>query len=330
MLAYFVRRFQYALLLLIAVSLVSFIIIQLPPGDYLTTVIQNMRDAGQSDEDIRLRVEALQRRYGLDQPLYVQYGRWVWGLLHGDMGYSFQWQQPVESLIGERIVLTMVVSFTTIVFTWVVAFPIGVYSATHQYSPLDYVFTFVAFVGIAIPDFLLALFLAYALYRLTGMSVIGLFSPEYATAPWSLGRVWDLIKHMGVPIAIVGAAGTAGLVRTLRACILDELGKPYVTAARARGLSEWQLLLRYPIRIAINPLLSTVGYMLPGIVSGTVIVSVVLGLPMTGPLLLRALTFQDMYLAASFVMLLSGLTVVGTFISDLLLAWADPRIRLAS
>jgi peptide/nickel transport system permease protein len=274
------------------------------------------------------QIAFLQEQYGLNLPLHEQYLKWAWNFIRGDFGYSFEWQQSVSSLIRDRLLLTIIVSVATLIFTWLVAFPIGVYSATHQYSLADYFFTFIGFIGLSIPSFLLALLLAYVIFRLTGESVVGLFSPEYAQAPWSIGRVIDLIKHIGLPIVIVGAGGTASLIRTLRAQILDELSKPYVTAARARGLSETRMLFTYPIRIAVNPLLSTVGWLLPGIISGTVIIAVVLGLDLTGPLLLRALQFQDMYLAATFVMLLSALTVVGTFISDLLLAWSDPRIRL--
>jgi peptide/nickel transport system permease protein len=328
MLAYVLRRLVYAIALLIGISIISFAIIQLPPGDYLTTYAQNM--AARGLDVSAAQIAYLKAQYGLDQPLYVQYLQWAWNFVRGDFGYSFEWQQSVSSLIGERLFMTVIISLATLVFTWVVAFPIAVYSATHQYSAADYFFTFLGFIGLSIPSFLLALLMAYGIFKWTGVSVIGLFSSEYAQAPWSVGRVLDLIKHIGLPIFIVGAAGTASLIRTLRACILDELGKPYVIAARARGLKETQLLFTYPIRIAINPLLSTVGWLLPGIISGTVIIAVVLGLDLTGPLLLRALQFQDMYLAASFVMLLSALTVAGTFISDILLAWSDPRIRLIS
>lgn len=326
MLAYIIRRLIYAVGLLIGISMISFLIIQLPPGDYLSTFITNMQSRGV--EVSAAQVAFLRQQYGLDLPVYQQYLKWAWNFIQGDFGYSFEWQQSVASLIRDRLLLTVIVSVATLIFTWLVAFPIGVYSATHQYSAADYLFTFIGFIGLSVPSFLLALLLAYAIFKLTGVSVVGLFSPEYAQAPWSVGRVIDLIKHIGLPIFIVGASGTASLIRTLRACILDELGKPYVVAARARGLKEIQLLFTYPIRIAVNPLLSTVGWLLPGIVSGTVIIAVVLGLDLTGPMLLRALQFQDMYLAASFVMLLSALTVVGTFISDILLAWSDPRIRI--
>lgn len=326
MLAYIARRIVYMLALLLAVSVIAFIIIQLPPGDYLTSYVMNLKASG---IDVNAdQLGALQRQFGLDRPLYMQYGIWIFNLFRGDLGYSFQWQAPVASLIGERIALTMAVSIATLIFTWLVGVPIGIYSATHQYSFLDYVFTFIGFIGLAIPSFLLALILAYAVFRLTGAGTIGLFSPEYANAPWDWGKVLNLIQHLGLPIIIVGTGGTAGLIRVLRGCILDELGKPYVVTARAKGLKEWRMLLEYPIRIAINPLLSTIGWMLPGIVSGTVLTDVVLNLQMTGTLLLRALLAQDMYLAASFVMILSALTILGTFISDILLAWADPRIRL--
>ncbi len=326
MVAYLIQRVLYMLVLLLVVSAISFAIIQLPPGDYLTSYIMNLKASGIDVSADRLA--SLQRQFGLDKPIWAQYVYWLRNLLRGDLGYSFQWQKPVSELIGERIVLTMTVSIATLLFTWIVAVPIGIYSATHQYSLLDYLFTFLGFIGLATPSFLLALVLAYVAFKLTGSSLLGLFSPEYADAPWSWGKVVDLIKHMGLPIIIVGTGGTAGLIRVLRGCILDELGKPYVATARAKGLTEWQMLIRHPVRIAMNPLISTIGWMLPSIVSGTVITAIVLDLPMAGPLLLRALLAQDMYLASSFIMILSALTVIGTFISDILLAWSDPRIRL--
>ena len=324
---YILRRLFYALLLLIGISIISFLIIQLPPGNYLSTVEQHLRDAGYQEDYIREQVEALSKRYGIGQPLPQQYWKWASGLVVGDLGYSFQWEQPVATLIGERLALTVAVSLVTLVFTWLVAVPIGIYSATHQYSLVDYVFTSLGFIGMSVPSFLLALFLAYGLFKLAGISAIGLFSPEYATATWSFGKVLDLIQHMILPVTIVGIGGTGSLIRVLRASVLDELGKAYVATARAKGLSERRMLWKYPVRIAVNPLLSTMGWMLPSIMSGTVIVAVVLNLPMAGELLLRALRFQDMYLATSFIMILSALTVVGTFISDLLLGWSDPRIR---
>ena len=325
MISYILRRFAYMLLLLLAVSVISFLIIQLPPGDYITSYAMNLQASGMQVTTERL--QALRLQYGLDKPAIVQYLYWLRNVLRGDLGYSFQWQAPVATLIGERIGLTILVSVVTLIFTWIVSLPIAIYSATHQYSPLDYFFTFVGFIGVATPNFLLALVLAYAMFRLTGLGSIGLFSPEYMQAPWSWAKLLNLFRHLWLPVIIVGVGGTAGLIRVLRGCILDELSKPYVVTARAKGLSEWHMLLKYPIRIALNPLISTIGWALPAIVSGTVLVDIILNLQMAGTLLLRALLAQDMFLAASFVLILSALTVVGTFVSDMLLVWADPRIR---
>ncbi|MGH2550686.1 MAG: ABC transporter permease, partial [Thermomicrobiales bacterium] len=327
MVAYLARRLIYMVVLLVLVSMLSFAIIELPPGDYVTTYISNLRTTGTQQTVGDDQADAIRHQFNLDKPLPLRYFSWITNLAQGDMGYSMQWNKPVNQLIGESIMLTVIVSLATLLFTWIVAIPIGIYSATHQYSPLDYVITFIAFLGLAVPSFLLALVLAYFAYTVTGRSILGLFSPEYQGAPWSIGKVIDLAKHMGLPIIIIGSAGTAGLVRVLRATLLDELGKLYVVSARAKGLSEFRLLMKYPVRMAINPLISTIAWMFPAIISGSILTSVVLDLPMTGPLFLRALQAQDMYLAASFVMLLSVLTVIGMFVSDLLLAWSDPRIR---
>lgn len=320
-----VRRILWMVPTLLVVSIMSFVIIQLPPGDYLTSYIAALQESGEMvNQD---QVAALRARYNLDAPLYVQYLRWMGGLFHGDLGMSFEWNKPVADLIGEQIVLTVVLSLVTLAFTWIVAIPIGILSAVRQYSVWDYFFAFIGFIGLATPDFLLALILMFVGYRMFGVSAGGLFSAAYQTAPWSLAKVGDLLAHLWIPVLIVGLGGTAGLIRVMRANLLDELHKPYVVAARAKGVSPIKLLLKYPVRVAINPLVSTVGWLLPSIVSGSVIVAVVLGLPTTGPLLLRALMNQDMYLAGSMVMLLSVLTVVGTLLSDLLLLWLDPRIR---
>jgi len=325
MFKYIFRRTLVAIPLLIAVSIVSFIIIQLPPGDYLTSYVMTLRQTGdQVDEQ---EIEALNERYGLDKPIYVQYWRWITGVLRGDFGHSLEWQMPVSQLIGQRLFLTFIISLTTILFTWSLAIPIGIFSATHQYSLVDYVVTFFGFLGLGVPNFMLALVLMWISFAYFGTSVGGLFSPEFVEAPWSLARVWDLVKHLWIPIVVLGTGGTAGLIRTMRANLLDELRKPYVTTARAKGLTERKLIQKYPVRVALNPFISTVGYSLPALISGTTITAVVLNLPTTGPLLLRALTSQDMYLAGSFLLVLSTLTVVGTLISDILLAWVDPRIR---
>jgi peptide/nickel transport system permease protein len=273
------------------------------------------------------RAEALRKQYNLDQPAYLQYLHWMGGLLRGDMGNSFEWNRPVSKLIGPRVFLTVLISLATILFTWAIAIPIGIYSAVRQYSVGDYAFTFLGFVGLATPNFLLALIFMYIGYSVFGVSAGGLFSPQYLNAPWTLAKLADLLAHVWIPVVVIGTAGTAGLIRVMRGNLLDELRKQYVMTARAKGVARWKLILKYPVRVALNPLISTVGWVLPGIVSGATITAVVLGLPTTGPLLLRSLMNQDMYLAGSMVMMLSFLTVVGTLISDLLLLWLDPRIR---
>ena len=323
--AYVLRRLLYMIPVLFAVSVLSFVIIQLPPGDYLDAYIAQLKLQGSpaTEEEIA----TLRRQYGLDKPYIVRYFKWMWGMLHGDLGKSFIYRRPVTQLIGERILLTMLISISSIILAYLIAIPIGIYSATHQYSFFDYLFTLLGFIGISIPAFFLALILMFAAYSWFGIAITGLFSPEYAVQPWSLGKVVDLLKHIWLPALIVGVAGTAGTIRVLRACLLDELQKQYVITARAKGLSERRLTFKYPVRIAINPMISTIGWLLPAIVSGSAIVSIVLNLPTTGPMLLDALMMQDMYLAGSFIMILCMLTVVGTLISDILLAWSDPRIR---
>ena len=311
--------------ILILISIVSFIIIQLPPGDFLTSYITQLSQSGEVVDEAM--IEALKRRYGLDRPWYVQYAIWMRGVLQGDFGQSFEWDKPVNQLIWERLGLTVAISLVTLIFTWIVSFVIGFYSATHQYSIGDYVFSFLGFIGLATPNFLLALILMWIALKYFGLSVGGLFSPAYADAPWSMAKFIDLLKHLWIPIIVIGTAGTAGSIRIFRANLLDELQKPYVQAARTKGISETRLIMKYPVRIALIPFVSTVGWSLPLLVSGETITSVVLNLPTTGPLLLGALRSQDMYLAGTLVMLLSSLTVIGTLISDILLAWLDPRIR---
>ena len=322
---YLLKRVLYVIPVLLAVSALSFIIIQLPPGDFMTSKIAQLEMLGEQASESE--VASLRKQYGLDRPLYQRYALWIGGMLTGDLGKSFIYNRPVNQLIGERLALTMIISICSIILSWAIAIPVGIFSAIRQYSILDYVFTFIGFIGISIPAFFLALLLMFGAYEWLDITVVGLFSTEYAVAPWSFGKVVDLLKHIWLPAFIVGVAGTAGTIRVMRGCLLDELSKQYVIAARARGVSEWKLLLKYPVRIAINPMLSTIGWILPAMVSGSVIVSVVLNLPTTGPLLLEALEMQDMYLAGSFIMILSALTVVGTVISDLILAWSDPRIR---
>ena len=353
-----VRRVLWMLPTLWIISLVSFALIQLPPGDFLTSYVTALEETG---ETVSLeQVEALRKRYNLDEPFVLQYSKWLNDLLPfgfrraedgaylsvpddeggrrvnwprfkwPDLGTSFEWNRPVGELIGERLLLTMTISIFTLLFTWALAIPIGIYSAVRQYSWGDYAFSVLGFIGLATPNFLLALIFMYIGYSVFGVSAGGLFSPAYENAPWSMAKFSDLLAHMWIPVIVIGTAGTAGLIRIMRGNLLDELPKQYVMTARAKGVSPVKLLLKYPVRVALNPLVSTVGWVLPGIVSGSVIVSVVLGLPTVGPLLLRALENQDMYLAGSMVMILSFLTVIGTLISDVLLLILDPRIRYES
>lgn len=326
MLVYLARRLLYMIPTLLIISFISFFLIVLPPGDYLDSMIMQLEAMGETvDPDT---IQYLRDQYGLDQPIYVQYWRWFSGFLQGDLGYSFEYNRQVTDVILERMTLTVILSITTIIFSIVVAWPIGIYSATHKYSLLDHIFTFIGFYGISTPDFLEALIIMWLLALFFGLSPGGLFSPEYMDAPWSFARVKDLFAHIWVPVMIIGTGGTCGMIRVVRANLSDELGKPYVVAARAKGLSETRLLLKYPLRIALNPFFNSVGWMLPGIISGSTIVSMVLSLPTAGPMLLRALQTQDMYFAGSFLFLQAILTVIGTLISDLALAWSDPRIRI--
>jgi len=328
MFQYTVRRALYMLPTLVIISLIAFAVIELPPGDYLTAYMANLAQSGtQATED---QIAALRRQYGLDQPVYIRYVRWIWRLLHGDMGVSFEWNRPVSELIWERLALTFAVSLITTLFIWALAFPIGIYSAVKQYSIGDYIFTGISFIGLGIPNFMIALVLLWLAFDRWGVALTGLFSSQYVDAPWSFAKLADMMKRVWIPVLVLGTGGTAGLIRTMRANLLDELGKPYVETARSKGVPENRLLFKYPVRVAINPFISTIGWTLPGLVSGATIVSVVLNLPLTGPLLLNALLNQDMYLAGSFIMLISSLTVIGTLISDILLAWVDPRIRLTS
>jgi len=314
------------LLILFIVSVGAFIIIQLPPGDYLTSYIMQLQLSGTKVSEAE--IATLKKQYGLDLPIYQQYFKWVWGMFHGDFGRSFQYgERLVSELLAERLPLTVILSLFTLIFTYVVAIPIGIYSATHQYSVGDYALTVVGFIGLATPNFLLALILMFLFYKWFNLSIGGLFSSRYLLAPWSLAKFIDMLKHLPIPIIVIGTAGTAGLIRVMRGCLLDELRKQYVITARAKGVAERTLLFKYPVRVAINPIVSTIGWTLPGIVSGETITAIVLNLPTTGPLLFHALLVQDMYLAGSTVMLLCFLTVIGTFISDVLLVWVDPRIR---
>ena len=325
MLAYIGRRLLLAVLTVWAISVLSFIIIHLPPGDYVTSYIASMSASGSAVSEGE--AQALREQLGLDKPITVQYAKWMGLILRGNFGMAMEWGRPVADVIGDRLTLTMVISIAAIVFTWGLALPIGIYSAVRPYSFADYTFTFIGFIGLAVPGFLLALVVMYVGFRYFGANVGGLFSPDYAEAPWSLARAWDLAKHLPMPAIVLGVAGTAQLIRIMRSNLLDELRKPYVMTARARGLPEWKVVLRYPVRVALNPFISTIGYLLPYVVSGSIIVSLVLSLPTVGPLLLKSLIAQDMFLAGTIVLLLGVMTVIGTFISDLLLMWVDPRIR---
>lgn len=327
MLGFMLRRIAYMIPTLFLISVVAFTIISLPPGDYLTTLIAQMRAQG-GDID-QGRIAALEVRYGLNEPVYVQYVRWISAIvLHGDFGQSFQLNRSVGSVLAARLPMTITIAVFTLLFTWLVAFPVGVYSAVRQYTAGDYIATTIGFLGLAIPNFLIALVLMFIGYRYFGQSVGGLFSPEYIDAGWNLGKFVDLLTHIWVPVVVLGMAGTAGLIRILRANLLDELRKPYVVAARARGVPERRLIMKYPLRVAMNPFISTVGWILPVLVSGEVIVAQVLSLPTTGPVLLSSLLSQDMYLAGSIILIMSVLTVIGTLLSDFALAWLDPRVRL--
>ncbi|MCY3990184.1 MAG: ABC transporter permease [Caldilineaceae bacterium] len=327
MLAYIVQRILLIIPMLIAISILSFAVIQLPPGDFLTSYVAQLRQEG--DEVDEAELESLRQRYGLGQPAYVQYFKWIYGVLvKGDWGQSFEWQKPVSELIWERLGLTMALSMGALLVGWFIAIPVGVYSATHQYSWLDYLMTTFSFIGLGTPGFLLALIVLFLAQSWLGMNVGGLFSDEYVLEPWSWPKIVDMLKHIWVPMLIVAVNGTAGNIRITRANLLDELNKPYVETARAKGVRERALIWKYPVRVALNPFFSTVGWSLASLVSGTTLVAMVLSLQTTGPLLLRSLTSQDMYLAGSFLFLLSTLTVIGTLLSDVLLAVVDPRIRL--
>lgn len=325
MFALIVRRVIWFIPTLLLISFISFFLIQLPPGDYLTSYIAALEETGEQVSEAE--VAELRQRYNLDDPFLVQYVKWLGGFLQGDLGMSFEWNQPVTELIGERITLTMVIAVLALLFSWAIALPVGIYSAVRQYSWGDNLFTFIGFIGLAIPNFMLALILMYISQAVFGVTPGGIFSEEYQDAPWSLSRIGDMMTRLWIPIIIIGTAGTAGTIRVMRGNLLDELRKQYVITARAKGVRYWKLLLKYPVRVALNPLVSTVGWLLPSLVSGEVIVAVVLGLPTTGPLLLQALMNQDMYLAGSMVMILASLTVLGTLLSDILLLWLDPRIR---
>ena len=323
---FILKRLLVFPILIFIFSIIAFVLIQAPPGDYLTSYIAELAQGGTTigQEEI----DALRRQFGLDRPLYVQYGIWVSNLLQGDLGYSFEWRRSNAELIGERLMLTLALTTLSLLFTWAVAIPIGIVSATRQYSVVDYVFTVLNYIGLATPNFLLALVLMWLAFDNLGISVTGLFSPEFQNAPWSWARFGDMMSKIWLPMIVLGTAGTAQIARVVRANLLDELGKPYTEMARAKGLPEWRLVLKYPTRVAIAPVVSTLGWYFPQLLSGGLVVAVVMSLPTIGPLLLRALIGQDMYLAGTIILIYSVLTLIGTLVSDILLAVLDPRIRM--
>jgi peptide/nickel transport system permease protein len=326
MIRYVAQRLMLLPLLMLIYSFVIFVIIQAPPGDFLTSYVATLSASGSSIT--AEMIQAMRHDYGLDQPFIIQYLRWLQNLASGNMGLSLEYHRPNAELIGEQLVLTLALALMSFVLTWLIAVPAGIYSATHQRSVFDHILTIINYIGVAIPNFMLALILMWIAFSWFGISLTGLFSPQFADAPWSFARLLDLLAHLWLPALVLGIAGTARLTRIMRANLLDELNKPYVTTARAKGMREWSLVLRYPVRLALNPLISTIGWYLPALFSGSLIVATVMNLPNIGPLLLRALINQDMYLAGGILLIYSFLTIVGTLLSDILLALIDPRIRM--
>ena len=324
--SYVFQRLIYMIFLLWLVSIVTFVVIQLPPGDYLSTYISRLEQAGEelSDEE----VQNLRRQYGLDLPIYLRYFKWFGQVLQGEFGFSFDWQEPVKDIIGERLALTFTIAILSAIFTFAVAIPIGIYSATHQYSIGDYIVSIIGFIGLAIPNFMLALIMLYVAWKSYGLNLTGLFSPEYLDAPWNLAKIGDLMLHLPIPIIVVGTSGTAGMIRVLRGTLLDELNKQYVITARSKGVGEVKLLFKYPVRVALNPIVSGLAWLFPSLISGGTITAIVLGLPTAGPMLYRALITQDTFLTATLLMFVTILTVIGTTVSDILLVVVDPRIRM--
>ena len=325
--SYLLQRLIYMIFLLWLVSIVTFVVIQLPPGDYLSTYISRLEQQSGgtvSDEEI----QALREQYGMDLPMYKRYLRWMGQVFQGEYGFSYDWQQPVSDIIWERLALTFFIGIVSVIITYAIAIPIGIYSATHQYSVGDYVATTIGFIGLAIPSFMLALILLFVSFRFFGVNLSGLFSPQYLDAPWSMAKFLDLLKHLPIPVVVVSMAGTAGLIRVLRATLLDELQKQYVVTARSKGVNERTLLFKYPVRVAMNPLISNLAWLFPALISGATIVDIVLGLPTAGPMLFRSLITQDTFLTATILLFMTVLTVVGTTISDILLVIVDPRIRM--
>jgi len=325
MVEYLCGRVVYAVVAIFVISVISFVLIKAPPGDYLTSYITRLQGSGLKLD--AQQVENLRAQYGLSQPTHIQYLKWMGQILRGNFGYSLYYRFPVAQLLADTLPFTIILAILTLVFIYAVSIPIGVLSAVKQYSVVDYLFTVLGFIGLSIPNFVLALLVMFFFYKTFDISIGGLFSMEYVDAAWSWAKFVDLVRHLWAPVIVVGIAGTAAIIRVIRAAMLDELGRDYMQVARAKGLSEFRLLLKYPMRVALNPILSTVGWQLPNIIGFFVIAGIVLNLPIIGPVLLNALTSQDMYLAGVIVLFLSVLTVVGTILSDILLAIADPRIR---
>ena len=328
MIPFFLRRLALFIPTMFLMSIVAFAIILAPPGDFLTDYVAQLQSQGTVVKQAQL--DALERRYGLDQPVHIQYLKWIWGISHWDLGLSLEFQLPVAQLLNERLLLTVVLGLLTVLFTWTMAIPNGIVSAVKQYSVIDHVFTVLSYLGVGTPNFMLALVLMWLALSLFGMNLTGMFSQGYVDAPWSFGRVLDLLKHIWLPVLIIGTDGTARFTRIVRANLLDELSKPYVETALSKGLPKWKAVLKYPVRLALNPFVSTAGWALPELLSGSLIVATVMSLPTLGPLLLRALLSQDQYMAGSIVLILTGLTLIGTLISDLVLALMDPRIRMGA
>ena len=326
MFLYIIRRTIMLVPILIVMSMVAFFLIQLPPGDYVSFRILQLKQSGVQVSDDQ--AEQLKVQFGLDQPPVVRYFRWVSGIVtRGYWGYSMQWDKPVGDILNERVPMTIIISLSALILSWLIAIPVGIYSATHQYTVLDYLITFFGFLGVATPGFLLALIMAWICFAYFGFSVVGLQSKEFMDASWSFAKFVDLLKHLWLPLILVGLSNTGVTIRVVRNNLLDELHKQYVVTARAKGLSEWALLWKYPVRMALNPLLSTMSFVLPGLISGTILIDIVLSLQTVGPVLLRATLAQDMYLAGSITLILSALTVVGALLGDVLLVLVDPRIR---
>ena len=326
LLSHILKRLLQMIPLLLCISVIIFVVIQLPPGDYLTTYIRQKESAG--TQVGAEEIAALKARYGLDKPTYLQYVDWIWGIItRGDFGNSFQWDMPVATKIQERLPMTLAVSFVTLIFVWLISIPIGIYSATHQYSVGDYIVSAFGFLGMSVPGFLLAIFVIYEVYAHTGIAISGMFSYEYQMAPWSWAKVVDMLPRFAVLVLVIGIANTAGMIRTFRAMMLDELGKQYVTTARAKGVSENRLLFKYPVRMAIIPQVSTLAGTFAGLVSGETIVSKVFNMETCGPMMYTALITQDMYLAGSFLLITAVMVCVGSLLSDILLSLIDPRIR---